>query len=414
MRPNVRLSVLLFAFCLCLSTAQIAMAQPPPIQPGQAIISELRLRGPGGPEDEFIEIYNNTNNPIIVQALDGTNGWSVVVSNGQITGPVCIIPNATNIPARGHFLCTNTNGYSLAGYPSGSPSNQINALKANAIVAVSPFLLTTGDRTWDFDVPDGTGVALFATTNGTNFKAETRLDAFGFTTSPALYREGNGFAIIPNANTEHTIYRDQRPSLTPKDTNNNAADFLFVQEVPSIQTDLLGAPGPENLNSPTLMNTLGQTLLDPLLPASSFPNREKRTAIEANADLGTLYFRRTFTNNTGLPIKRLRFRVYDLTTRGTCPAPCADLRLLTSADEPITVQGTPVPVQGVTLEAFPPSQVAGGGFNASVSDNDITFGTPLNPTQSVRIQFKFGIMRNGNFRLGLNIEGQTSQQVINN
>lgn len=402
MRSNVRLSIFLFAFCLCLSMAQVAIAQPPPIQAGQAIISELRLRGPAGPEDEFIEIYNNTVNPITVQSLDTSAGWAIVISNGQITGTVCTIPNGTVIPARGHLLCTNSNGYSLTNYPSGSPN------------VPGPFLTTTGDRTFDFDIPDGYGVALFATTNGTNFTAGTRLDAFGFTSSPALFKEGAGFAIIPNANTEHTLYRDQRPSLTPKDTNDNAADFLFVQEVPNIQTELLGAPGPENLNSPTLLNTLGQALLDPSVAASQFPNREKRTTPETNADFGSLYIRRTFTNNTGLPIKRLRFRVYDLTTRGTCPPPCADLRLLTSLDEMITVMGTPVAVQGVTLEENPPSQVAGGGFNASVSDNDITFATPLNPTQSVRIHFKFGIMRNGNFRLGLNIEGQTSSVLINN
>src|SRR5687768_3980381 len=37
--------------------------------------------------------------------------------------------------------------------------------------------------------------------------------------------------------------------------------------------------------------------------------------LEANAPLGTLHLRRTFTNNTGLPVSRLRFRVIDITTR---------------------------------------------------------------------------------------------------
>ena len=394
MRLTVRLTVLAAALFGYVSVCQIANAQTPtptPVQAGQALISELRWRGPAGAEDEFVEIYNNTNNPMVVQSLDGSSGWSVVISNGSITGPVCTIANGTPIPTRGHLLCTNTNGYSLAGYPSGGGTQ------------------TTGDRTWDFDVPDGAGVALFASTNGTNLNATTRLDAFGFINSPALFKEGAGFPTVPNANTEHTLFRDQRPSLTPKDTNDNAADFLFVQDAANIQNDKLGAPGPENLNSPTLLNTLGQTLLDTSVPASSPPNRVRTFTPETNANNGSLYFRRTFTNNTGQNLVQLRFRVYDMTTRGFCSAPCADIRLLTSFDQDVTLSNgtTVVQVQGVTLEENPPSQPAGGGFNATVSDNDINFNTPLPPGATVSIQFKFGLVRSGNFRFGLNIEGKT-------
>src|SRR5215212_1699561 len=92
------------------------------IQAGQVIISELRLRGPAGAEDEFVELYNNTDQPITVQALDASNGWSVVISDGQITGPLFTIPNGTIIPARGHLLGANSNGYRLSGYPSGNPT----------------------------------------------------------------------------------------------------------------------------------------------------------------------------------------------------------------------------------------------------------------------------------------------------
>ena len=126
MRFFVRLSVLVIAI---LGSFSISTAQPPPIQAGQVIISELRLRGPNGTADEFIELYNNTNSAIVVQATDTSGGWAVVVSDGQITGPVCTINNGTTIPARGHYLCANPEGYSLGGYPGGNGNFNNNTLK---------------------------------------------------------------------------------------------------------------------------------------------------------------------------------------------------------------------------------------------------------------------------------------------
>ncbi|MCA1618927.1 MAG: hypothetical protein LC795_06365 [Acidobacteria bacterium] len=55
---------------------------------------------------------------------------------------------------------------------------------------------------------------------------------------------------------------------------------------------------------------------------ASSPNRERRPNVELNADLGALLFRRTFTNSTGAPASRLRFRVIDLTGPGTPASQC--------------------------------------------------------------------------------------------
>ena len=200
------------------------------------------------------------------------------------------------------------------------------------------FAHTIPDHTWEFDVPDGAGVALFATTNGLNFTAATRLDAVGFTNSPALYKEGNGIPNVVTANLEHTYYRDLS-SVTPRDTADNASDFLLVGTAPGLQVTQLGAPGPENLQSPIVNNTtIAGTLYNPSVPASSSPNRDRIPTPEPNADFGTMLIRRTITNNTGLPISRLRFRVINITSFGTpgCSAPsCAELRALTSTDEPV-------------------------------------------------------------------------------
>lgn len=88
-------------------------------------ISEFRENGPAstgvkGSQDEFIEIYNNTDAAFIVGTTDLSNqgGIGVFASAGNgvtdnVVTLVCQIPNGTVIPARGHVLCVNVNGYSL-------------------------------------------------------------------------------------------------------------------------------------------------------------------------------------------------------------------------------------------------------------------------------------------------------------
>src|SRR6185369_14809989 len=79
---------------------------------GQLIISEFRLRGPSGANDEFIEIYNNSGANHTVTAASGT-GYGIAASDGVTR---CSIPNGTLIPNRGHYLCVNSVAYSLGSY----------------------------------------------------------------------------------------------------------------------------------------------------------------------------------------------------------------------------------------------------------------------------------------------------------
>src|SRR5262249_16842805 len=81
------------------------------------IISEYRLRGPNGANDEFVEIYNNSNSAVNVSAPDGSSGFALAASDG--IGRF-VIPNGTIIQARGHYLGVNTAGYSIVSYPGGS------------------------------------------------------------------------------------------------------------------------------------------------------------------------------------------------------------------------------------------------------------------------------------------------------
>ena len=108
------------------------------------IVSEFRLRGPNGANDEFIEIYNNTDTAHTVTATDGSSGYGVFAADGVLR---FFIPNGTVIPARGHYLGANSAGYSLSNYPAG---NSTTALP---------------DVTWSTDIPDNSGIALFTSTN---------------------------------------------------------------------------------------------------------------------------------------------------------------------------------------------------------------------------------------------------------
>lgn len=385
-----------------------------PVTPaaGTLLISEFRLRGPNGANDEFIEIYNNSGADHTVVSLSGT-GYGLAASDAVTR---CTIPNGTIIPARGHYLCVNTVGFSLGSYPAGSTT------------------IGTGDATYTTDIPDNAGIALFNNnTGGASYSLANRFDAVGSTAEAnALYKEGAGYPALTPFSIDYSFYRDlcgKGGSITtmgpctistPQDTDDNAADFIFVDTngTSAGAGQRLGSPGPEKLSSPIQRNaTIANALLDSTVASSSPPNqvRDFTSSPANNSTFGTLDVRRRFVNNTGANITRLRFRVIDVTT---FPAPSgfADLRPRTSSSVVVAGiqdsatctaagQATPcsVAVNGTTLEQ-PPTQPNGGGFNSSVSDGTITLGTPLANGASVDIHFLLGIQQTGTFKLYVNIE----------
>ena len=128
-----------------------------------------------------------------------------------------------------------------------------------------------------------------------------------------------------------------------------------------------------------------------------------------NSTFGTLDLRRTFTNNTGGNVTRLRYRVIDLTTF-PAPSGIADLRPRTSTSVVVTVDRPPcgsgtsnVTVNGTTLEQ-PPSQPNGSGFNGSMSSGTVTLATPIANGATIDVRFLNGIQQTGNFKFYLNIE----------
>jgi hypothetical protein len=376
------------------------------------IISEFRLRGPNGASDEFVEIYNTGNVDTTVFSLDGSAGYALVASDGIAR---FTIPNGTVIPARGHYLGVNSVGYSLASYPAGNGTT------------------ATGDATYTADIPDNAGIALFNTATAANFTLANRLDAVGSSSEAnTLYKEGTGYTpLVAAFNIEYSWYRILT-SGTPQDTGDNSADFFFEDTNGTCATvggtatcignagQHLGAPGPENLSSPVQRNTtIKSTFIDPgctgdaTVPTQACPRYRDATPSPGSptSSNGSLSLRRRFVNSTGTAVTRLRFRIVDITTFLT-PVGTADLRAITSADQPAICQGTgngcsgpgtPITITGTTLET-PPTQPNGGGFNSTLSAGTITLATPLANGAGINVQFLLGVQRGGAYRFFINVE----------
>jgi hypothetical protein len=375
---------------------------------GQLVISEFRLRGPSGANDEFIEIYNASGADHTVLASSGT-GYGVAASNGVVR---CSIPNGTVIPNRGHYLCVNSVGYSLAAFPAGNGTT------------------ATGDATYTTDIPDNAGIALFTTNVPADFALATRLDAVGSTSEAnTLYKEGTGYPALTPFSIDYAFYRDscgKQGSITTfgqcpsggnlVDTDNNAANFVFVDTngTSAGAGQRLGAPSPENLSSPIQRNAvIPVTLLDPCVGGPSPPNRVRDFTSDPpnSSTFGTLDIRRTITNSTGGNVTRLRFNIVDITTF-PAPSGIADLRARTSTDVVVTVDRPPcgsgtsnVTVRGTNLELSNPGQQPNGGaFNSVLGAGTVTLATPLANGASIDVRFLLGIQQTGLFKIYLNVE----------
>jgi WD40 repeat protein len=382
-------------------TQKLAPPLPPPAPVGSVLISEFRFHGPtptfgsetNGAYDEFIELYNNTDSTLIMNTPDNSSGWSLAASDGVVRAT---LPNGTRLGPRGHYLLVltdNTRGYTLSSYAS-------------------------LDGYYMQDIPDDAGIALFRTSNPANFSLANRMDAVGFNTvTNSLYREGAGLPFIGSTDGEYSFVRKISTSdFHSLDTNDNAADFVFVSTTGGVYNGVqstLGAPGPENAGramsslsvaSPQTHTDVTASLIDPLTCAACAPNRYRNPTPLANAAAGTLSIRRHFTNNTGATISRLRFRVLDITTLGTPaagPTTQADLRLVSSSDETINTSLGALTIKGTSLEQAA-LQALGGGLNSSVMvalpDGGLANG------QSIDVQFLLNAVHIGGFRFFVDVE----------
>lgn len=326
-----------------------------------AKISEFRISGPTDTTDDFVEVYNNTSSPLDI------TGWQVL-SAGTVVGT---IPAGKTIPGRTHLLLASSN-YSLTSV-------------AAADVALS------GDVTAD---------------------ALTLVNPFGVTIDAV-----NSASLPTPAAGSNYSYARIRESGVPQDSDNDAADFDLVStagttgpatgsaaETAATGTERLGAPGPQNLSSPIQRNgSIPLTLADAAAASNTANNQVRNQTPVANGTLGTLSLRRTLTNNTTGTITRLRLRAVGATSGATSPSGVADVRLLTSPGTTITVNGTVIPVSGLTLEE-PPTQSQGGGLNSTLVAN-LSTGIPKGSTFTVEILL--GVNKSGIYRIAFDFEAAT-------
>jgi uncharacterized repeat protein (TIGR01451 family) len=367
-----------------------------PSVPSPVIISELRTSGPAGSGDDFVELLNTTDSPITVVSSDNSAGWSVVTSGSDCSQTpivVGVVPNGTVIPARGNYLLTGS-AYSLGAYAAGDA------------------VLTT-------DIEDDRNVGLFTTAELSNISSATLYDAVGFGANEGnncdLLREGTNLPAAAGSTSEYSFVRKVSKGLTV-DTGDNSADFVAVSTTPSLpvgdNTPILGAPGPEGLTGPsgpvpcsasTGSARFGRELIDQLSGVGDDPNFVRSTTPDAqnNSALGTLDFRRTFTNNTGAPVTALRFRVIDLSTFPV-EAGTADLRARSSSTITVLTGSGNKTVRGTTLEA--PAQPSGGGVNSTLAAGTITPATPLPSGASVNLRFLFGVEQTGDYDIAIALE----------
>ena len=350
----------------------------------------MSFSGPNGnPIDEFVELYNNSNNDIMVSDPNGGAGWLLTSGSGAGSTPPrggklfrnfkssesvstvsssLLIPNGTVLPAHRHFLITAA-AFSLQ--------------NSGGINHAFPDLAST------FDMPDNGGLALYASSLATG----TRLDAVGFSsTGSAQFYEGTPLTPInaAGAGEQDSVIRKINDAVV-QDTNDNASDFILISTTATVggTAAALGAPGPENLFAPVFKSPIqisGQYL-----------------------ENGILKIRRTTTNNTGTDVRRLRFRVFDLTTLNNTqgvPAPVADLRVISSQSESLNTAFGNTTALALTREE-PPDQTTtllDGGLHTTLSAETVTLTNPLRAGQSINVGYWLRIVAGGRFRFFVNIE----------
>ena len=335
----------------------------------QLIISEFRVRGPNGANDEFIEIYNNSGADHTVVAASGT-GYGVAASDGTTR---CSVPNGTVIPNRGHYLCVNSVGYSLASYPAGNGTT------------------ATGDATYTTDIPDNAGIALFNNnTGGGSYLLANRLDAVGSTSEAnTLYKEGTGYPALTPFSIDYAFQRDEcgkSGSITTMgvvhhqhaEGHQQQRRRLHLRRHPTARR-----PAPASAWARPVRRTsrrrssatprFAAALLDTCVVASVAAEPRPRLHQRSGQQLDVRHARPPPHASPTTPAATspgLRYRVIDLTTF-PAPSGIADLRPRTSTSRGRGHRAiarraararSNVTVQGTTLEQ-PPSQPNGSGFN---------------------------------------------------
>ncbi len=201
------------------------------------VISELGAAGPGGADDEFLELYNPSNQSVSVA------GWVLHYrsATGTSWAVSTILPAGASVPARGFYLVTSlvaSNGYTgstTSDYPARAVSSPF-ALKTLSwagtgghVRIVLPGTPTTATNT-DPGVSDLVGWGNATAPEGTAAPVGT----WASNGSGSIERKASA------GSTSMTMLTSEASSGNGRDTNDNGADFVTR-----------ATRGPQNTASPT-------------------------------------------------------------------------------------------------------------------------------------------------------------------
>ena len=370
-------------------TSSVGDPPPAPLTAGAVLISEFRLSGPGGSEDDYIELYCNRDTDCDISGTSLRGYDPTQQGDFSLT-----FPSLTIIPARHYLLVADSRGYTLDGY--GLPDFDVALMQPPA--PEPPFFFY-----------DNEGLQLIGADD------PIVIDSVGFAGggNEIQYVEGAGLQRASSRPADHYAYVRKRTMATiglPQDTNDNAKDFVLVSVTGNLHSGItnppvLGAPGPEGLSSPiSLTNAqLTAALTDPTKTKDEVPNRVR----VGSGNSGTLSLRRSFTDNSTFDgFSYISFRVIEISTLNspnTLGNPQADLRLISSSETSAEVpsRGGTIPIFGTVLEyddlcpCSEPQQPNGGGLNSTVYvDPGESEGFP----STFDAQFLFNVNKSGFYR----------------
>ena len=359
--------------------------------PGSVLISEVRLAGVNGARDQFVDLYNSTADTVDV------GGWEVVGSQGTRTR----LAAGTLIAPKHHFLLNGPVNSALASFFSLAGVASMDGFLAPGPVE-----------------PAGGGVKLVNL-------AGSMIDAVGFSSAPSGFFRGTPLSTPTNTAAGQLALTRRHVAGVPVNTANNASDFRLVATDADTQahngSEVLGAPAPFNLRSPTNVNNGVQSaLIDAAASASAAPNRvymPPTSGTVSAANPGTLVLRRTITNCFGQPtsgpcanaqpatapltITRLWVHITAITTYGDSAGATGSPALLRTLDAPAGSVGTSTgtkTLSAVSLNA--PSPASGGGLNSTLA---IALpGGALAPGAAVNIELRLRVDKTGSYALAYN------------
>lgn len=370
-------------------TSTVGTAPPAPLTAGGVLISEFRLSGPGGAEDDFIELYCNRDTDCDISGTSLRGYDPTQQGDFSLT-----FPGQTIIPARHYLLVADSGGYTLDGY--GFPDFDVA-------------LMQPPEPEPPFFFYDNEGLQLIGADD------PIVIDSVGFAGggNDIQYVEGAGLQRASSRPADQYAYVRKRTAATiglPQDTNDNANDFVLVSVTGDLHPGItnppvLGAPGPQGLSSPISFTNAQLTgaLTDPTKSKDEDPNRVR----VGTGNAGTLSLRRSFTNNSAFDgFFYISFRVIETSTLNspnTLGGTQADLRLISSSGTSAEVpsRGGTIPIFGTVLEyddlcaCSEPQQPNGGGLNSTVY---VDAGEREGFPSTFDAQFLFNVNKAGVYR----------------